>query len=251
MLYKNIDNYRDSSMVGTRDSWKEQQERTASPLMSESNTGRCRRCGTCCKNGGPSFHVEDRYLIDQGVIPCSRLYTIRCGEPAHDNVAGGVLPVESDLIKIKGVGSLWTCIFYDDARKGCGIYGSRPVECRVLKCWDTVGIQALYRKDRLTRKDLLGSVEGLWDLIADHQVRCSYDDIRELLVGVKQRRHASIGKLREMILYDLSLRQLAVEKGMINTGMTDFLLGRPLVHTLKPMGVTFYTEEGRLTFNLP
>lgn len=222
-------------------------ERTAWALMSEIISGRCRRCGTCCKKGGPSFHLEDRHLIDQGVIPCSRIYTIRRGEPAHDNIEGGVLPVENDLIKIKGIGNAWTCIFYDDALKGCGIYDNRPLECRVLKCWDTAEIEALYRKNRLTRKDLLGHVQGLWDLIADHQIRCSYDDIRELLVGVKKREIVSIEKLREMVLYDLNLRHLVTEKGPVTTEMTDFLLGRPLVETLKPMGVSLLNREGRLT----
>ena len=216
------------------------------PLMRDINPGCCRRCGTCCKNGGPSFHMEDRQLIDQGLIPCGRLYTIRKGEPAHDNIEGSVLPVESDLIKIKGAGNAWTCVFYDDATKGCAIYNDRPIECRVLKCWDTTAIEALYRKNRLTREHLLGNIEGLWDLIADHQVRCSYDDIRKLLAGVENRRTASIRALREKVLYDLKLRQLMVEKGLAGMEMIDFLLGRPLVETLKPMGVTLSYSDGRL-----
>ena len=214
--------------------------------MRDINSGSCRRCGTCCKNGGPSFHMEDRRLIDQGIIPCGRLYTIRRGEPAHDNIEGRVLPVESDLIKIKGAGNAWTCVFYDDTKKSCAIYNDRPIECRVLKCWDTAAIEALYRKNRLTREDLLGNILGLWDLIADHQARCSYDHIGELLAGVKKQRTASVKTLREMVLYDLNLRHLLVEKGLAGMELTDFLLGRPLVETLKPMGITLSNTAGCL-----
>jgi Fe-S-cluster containining protein len=29
---------------------------------------KCIRCGTCCKKGGPSFHLEDKMLIEKGII---------------------------------------------------------------------------------------------------------------------------------------------------------------------------------------
>ncbi|EPR35318.1 hypothetical protein dsmv_3132 [Desulfococcus multivorans DSM 2059] len=175
--------------------------------------------------------------MDEGIIPLNHLYTIRRGEPAYDNIAGAVFPVSDDLIKIKGAGDTWACLYYDDVLKGCRIYGDRPVECRILKCWDTTAIEAMYRSDRLTRKDLIGGVPGLWDLVLDHQARCGYEEIGSLVAGIRQGEAASLERLRTMVRYDGSLRQLVVEKGLTGTRMTDFLFGRPMVDTLKPMGV--------------
>ena len=50
-------------------------------------------------------------LIDKEVIPSRYLYTIRKGELARDNVKGRLMPVDSDIIKIKGKEGGWMCIF--------------------------------------------------------------------------------------------------------------------------------------------
>ncbi len=58
--------------------------------MSESKpTQKCKQCGTCCRKSSPSFHKEDKPLIEKGVIPSKHLFTIRKGEPAYENVKGG------------------------------------------------------------------------------------------------------------------------------------------------------------------
>jgi Fe-S-cluster containining protein len=100
------------------------------PSPNKPQTG-CRRCGACCIKGGPALHRKDRPLVTQGVIGLRFLYTLREGELAMDNVAGGLCPVSDDIIKIKGQGHGWTCVFFDAAVKGCQIYASRPAECRV------------------------------------------------------------------------------------------------------------------------
>ena len=132
---------------------------------SSASVKNCIRCGTCCEKGGPALHQEDRMLIEKGRIPSKYLYAIRKGELAHDNVKGRLMPVDSDIIKIKGKEGTWTCIFFDAHNKGCSIYSDRPLECRALKCWDTVELEKMYAGHRLTREDLVSKVEGLWDLI--------------------------------------------------------------------------------------
>ena len=62
---------------------------------------RCSKCGTCCRKGGPSLHVEDGFLVTQGLIHTRHLYTIRRGELAHDPVRGGLVRVDTDIIKSK------------------------------------------------------------------------------------------------------------------------------------------------------
>ncbi len=71
-----------------------------------------------CK-GRPLFSYQDRMFIEKGLIPSRYLYTIRKGELAHDNVKGCLTPVDADIIKIKGRGDSWICIFLDEIRKGC------------------------------------------------------------------------------------------------------------------------------------
>ena len=208
----------------------------------------CIRCGTCCEKGGPGFHKADRMLIDKGVIPSRYLYTIREGELARDNVKGCLKPVESDIIKIKGKEDSWTCIFFDKANKGCTIYDDRPLECRKLKCWDTRELEQIYATARLTRKDLVSGVKGLWDLIEDHQARCDYNKIRPLikeLTGVKPTRARQ--KLLEIIHYDAEIRNLVISRGRLDADMLDFLFGRPLTQTLDNYGIKIQQEGTKIT----
>ena len=138
----------------------------------------CTRCGTCCKKGGPSFHLEDKILIEKGLIPSKYIYTIRKGERSYDNVKECFLPASSDILKLKGQKDSWTCVFFNEVNNNCTIYEHRPIECKVLKCWDTREIEEIYSKNRLTRQDLISSVEGLWELVEEHQKRCSYDTLK-------------------------------------------------------------------------
>ncbi len=84
-----------------------------SNINSATPISECIRCGTCCKKGGPSFHIEDKYLIEKGIILSKYLYTIRKGEPAYDNVKEHILPAATDIIKIKGKKGSLACIFFD------------------------------------------------------------------------------------------------------------------------------------------
>jgi Fe-S-cluster containining protein len=207
----------------------------------------CIRCGTCCEKGGPGFHIEDRMLIDKGLIPTRYLYTIRKGELAHDNVKGCLKPVESDIIKIKGREGSWMCIFFDDVSKKCTIYDDRPLECRALKCWDTRELEKVYANRRLTRKDLVSGVKGLWDLIEDHQARCDYKKIQTLIKelnggkNIKARR-----KLLEIIRYDAEIRNLVISRGGLDADMLDFLFGRPLTETLGNYGIKIKQEDTQI-----
>ncbi len=195
----------------------------------------CRQCGTCCRKGGPALHKEDRHLVMNGLIPADSLYTIRTGEPVQDNVADRLAYASGDILKIKGHGDGWCCRFLDDEIDRCTIYDRRPAECRAMQCWDTAAIEALYDRDRLTRKDLLEEVEGLWDLIADHDQRCSYKTIREQADRLsldEAGQTAALENITEIVKYDESLRKLLVENGHASQEMLDFLLGRPLTATL-------------------
>lgn len=199
----------------------------------------CIRCGTCCKKGGPCFHLADKHLIDKGIILSKYLFTIRKGELAYDNVRQELLPLSSELIKIKGKNDSSTCIFFNESENKCNIYKNRPVECKALKCWDTREIEIIYSKNRLTRKDLLFDIEGLWKLVKDHQSRCSYDKIKKILQKQDNSKDAMQKEILEMIRYDTQIRHLVVKKGGMDSEILDFLFGRPLTATIKPFGFTY------------
>ena len=195
---------------------------------------RCLHCGTCCRNGGPSLHLEDRFLVEQGFLHTRHLYTIRRGEPARDLIRGELVRVESEIIKIKGCGGRWACRFLDEDANRCRIYARRPLECRELACWDTSRIEQMYDRGRLSRKDLLAGIEGLWELIEDHERRCSYDRILsrpEAATGPEAEKARA--QLAEAEAYDAELRKRMVARGRIEPDMLDFLLGRPLEKILR------------------
>jgi Fe-S-cluster containining protein len=206
----------------------------------------CSRCGTCCEKGGPGLHQEDRILVDTGAIPSRCLFTIRKGELAYDNVQGGLMPGDSDIIKIKGKADTWTCVFFDEPNKQCSIYDDRPLECRALKCWDTRELEKMYAGRRLTRNNLISEVEGLWDLVKGHQERCDYQKIKKLIDDLNgPSRDRARKELLEIIQYDAEIRKLVVEQGGMDPEMLDFLFGRPLTKTLPGYGITVRQDGTR------
>lgn len=216
-------------------------------LRPENSDSKCIRCGTCCEKGGPGFHQEDRVLIDKGLIPSRCLYTIRKGELAYDNVQKCLMPVDSDIIKIKGKADSWTCVFFDEPNKRCSIYDDRPRECRALKCWDTRELEKMYAGHRLTRRELISEVEGLWELIQDHQKRCDYAGIQDLIQELDSSREDNARRqLGEIIKYDIEIRELVVSKGGMDPEMLDFLFGRPLTKTLPNYGIKI-RQDGEKT----
>ena len=198
---------------------------------------KCIRCGTCCKKGGPSFHLEDKMLIEKGIILSKYLYTIREDELCYDNVKESILPAASDIIKIKGQKDSITCIFFNEKENECTIYGNRPLECKALKCWDTRKIESIYSKNRLTRKDLLSTIEGLWNLIEDHQKRCSHETLKLFIDALdKNKKDEVLNGILDIIKYDAQTRKLVAQKGGLDPEITDFIFGRPITETIKIYG---------------
>jgi Fe-S-cluster containining protein len=206
----------------------------------------CTRCGTCCKKGGPSFHLQDKNLIEKGLIPLKYIYTIRKGERSFDNVKECFLPASSDILKLKGQRGSWTCVFFNETDHNCTIYEHRPIECKVLKCWDTEEIEKIYAKSRLTRKDLISSVEGLWELVESHQERCAYDMLKLFIDSLNtDKKDEALKGIKELVEYDIQIRELAIQKASLNPDLTDFLFGRPILETIKIYGLKIRKEEGK------
>ncbi|MBF0117535.1 MAG: YkgJ family cysteine cluster protein [Desulfobacterales bacterium] len=188
----------------------------------------CNKCGKCCIKGGPTLHLVDKDLIIKGLIPISFLYTIRKSELVYENVKNKLVSLDIEIIKIKGKKDSWECIFFNSDTNNCGIYENRPIECKVLYCFDTREIEKVYAKERITRNDLIPNKNTFWNLINIHEQTCSYDKIKNLLTH-----HESIIKL---VKYDMNLRGLVLEKSGIDVDSLDFYFGRPLFQTIKSFG---------------
>jgi len=193
----------------------------------------CSRCGTCCKKGGPAFHIEDRHLIQKGIILLKDLYTIRKGEPVYDNVKGGRIPAPSDIIKIKSGLTDTTCTHYDEKGSGCSIYEHRPMECRLLECWNTGEFEKQYASDRLTRKDLLPESNDLWLMVVDHDKRCDYSIIHQHLGPVGEHPiHRSPGGPKNGSLR-FTFSDAAGKKGRCRPGAYGFSFRDPAGRDIK------------------
>ena len=219
-----------------------------SPNREDNHLRSCRRCGTCCKKGGPALHADDRDLVESGRIPLKDLYTIRRGELVRDNVRGTLQPLDAEIIKIKArQEGAWTCRYFDDPDGRCRIYASRPVECRALQCWDTGKLERMYTQGRLQRKNLLKAVDGLWDVIDDHDRRCSYESLGRLIRRIKtDGNQADADSVLEILQYDAEIRNLVVERAGLDPEILDFLLGRPLAETVHQFGIRLEHAGGKL-----
>lgn len=174
------------------------------------------------------------------------LYTIRKGEPSYDNIKMRILPAASDIIKLKGKKKSWTCIFFDETESQCTIYDNRPLECRVLKCWDTREIERIYSIHRLTRKDLISNIKGLWELVEEHQTRCSYDALAQFIDVLEgKERDKALNGILNIIEYDIRIRELAVIKGGLDPEITDFLFGRPITETISMYNFEIQQDGGK------
>ncbi|MFH1983966.1 MAG: YkgJ family cysteine cluster protein [Pseudomonadota bacterium] len=196
----------------------------------------CRRCGTCCRKGGPALHLEDRALVESGRIPLKDLVTIRTGEMVHENVKNRLTPASGDIIKIRGTGDRWTCCYLGDDNS-CGIYDDRPMECRILECRAPEAFLAAYEKDRLTREHLLAGAEGLWPLVQEHEQRCDMVLLRRLFNGFsKEESQLYLRRISDIVQYDRELRAVLTESGRVDPALFDFLFGRPVADIIYMFG---------------
>lgn len=192
----------------------------------------CIRCGTCCSRGGPALHENDLELILQKNIAPESLYTIRKGELVHDNVNGGLMKTGGEIIKVKSAEGSNACIYYDCAQNACGIYEVRPVECRVMECWNTDAAEALYAVDRIDRQSVFGSVDWIMELISTHEEKCGYEKISRLVEKRRRKHTPAAGQISEAVRYDSEIRRVVQEKTGMNAQIMDLVFGRPLEKTI-------------------
>ena len=184
-------------------------------------------------------------LLESGRVPLRDLFTIRPGEMVHENVKSQLAPAPSDIIKVKGTGERWTCR-YLGTDNGCGIYDDRPLECRVLECRAPEAFLAVYEKDRLSRKDVIGGTGDLWSLVQEHEQRCDMVLLRRLINGFSKDEGAVyLRRITDIVQYDRELRAVLTESGRVDPALFDFLFGRPVADLLHMFGYRLRLDDGR------
>lgn len=214
----------------------------------ETTQTECTRCGTCCANGGPALHVQDKELIEGGAIPVSHLITIRKGEVVHNPVSNRLQSVKNELIKINGVGKEWSCFYFDPEQKGCTIYDHRPMACRALECWDTEAVEQIIEKDLLSRSDLISKDDPLYQAVTEHESAFPCPDLGVIL---KQGGSETSKELEESANREVAFRTELVGRHDLSLGEELFYFGRPLFHLLISVGARIRESEGRLLVTWP
>ncbi len=192
----------------------------------------CKKCGDCCRQGGPALHKGDLDLVRDGKISISTLITIKKGELTHNPLTGVVQPAGVELVKITGKGQQWECCYYDEQR-GCTIYENRPQACVLLKCWDTKDVLNIVEKETLSRFDILGSDDPLIPAIREHERICPCPDFLYIRDNVGQLPDQQKKELEKQVRDDLSFRTRVISDFNLKLSEELFYFGRPLFQLLQ------------------
>lgn len=205
--------------------------------MSDSNT--CKRCGTCCQQGGPALHGPDMGLLRGGQLRFSDLITVRRGELAFQPLATRPAAVRHEFLKIQGQNGTWCCVFFDQNTKGCLRYAHRPIACGLLDCISPGPLLAIAGQDLLTRFDCIAPDDPLLPHVRRHEADCPCPDL-EAISYVLTRDEPLVGLLAELetlVRADIAARTRINADFQLSLAQELFYFGRPLFQLLLPLGV--------------
>jgi Fe-S-cluster containining protein len=200
--------------------------------------------------GGPTLHEDDMTLFEKGILKKTDCYTLRKGEVVR-HMDDTLMALEQEMIKIKGQGEDWRCLFYDDHQKACAIYDQRPMECRALKCWDLTELNEAMAKPRLQRKHLIHPDDGLLKIVGAHEQRCAYEALEAAVKELEgPEAENAVERILDLLHYDHQTRRLLIDKLNLDPKAMDFFFGRPLMTTIRMFGLCV-TQQGESFFLAP
>ncbi|SFM79782.1 YkgJ family cysteine cluster protein [Thermodesulforhabdus norvegica] len=202
----------------------------------------CVQCGECCRGGSPSLYLEDLELLRSEKIPMDRLVTLRRGEPVRDPRRGKAHFLIDERIKIKEKPGSNECVFFDPVSCLCGIYENRPLQCRAQACWDPSYFNELSEQPYLTRRDVLGDVELLMDLLQEHDRKCSFERLHALFQRLSRGEEVA-AEIIDLVSYESHFRNFVASQLNIPEGVLDFVFGRSLESLLPLFGCRLRIEN--------
>jgi Fe-S-cluster containining protein len=202
----------------------------------------CVQCGDCCRKGSPTLHLEDLEILRQGSIPWSQLIALRQDEAAYSPFDEKPFLVSSEYIKVREKPGSNTCAFLDDHTNQCTIYRDRPVQCRAQTCWDAAPAKQLSSLPYLTRNDIFGEVELLSDIIAEHDLRCSFKRLSEAFSSLTESEDSTVNRILEQLAYEDHYRHFFKERLSIPEDTLDLVFGRSFVELVPLFGFQVVTD---------
>jgi Fe-S-cluster containining protein len=205
----------------------------------------CRRCGTCCRKGGPVLRREDLPLLRQGVIRHEQLVAIRIGEQGYNPASGRLEPVPVELLKIRGQGNGWTCLFFTEASNACTIHSQRPLTCRLLACWQPEALLATIYQETLGRREILNPADPLLAWIDRQERECPAAEFTSHLARLDRTGEgADLSGLSALLRADFTLRTEFARQTGLSLAMELFVLGRPFFSQLAGSAVEWCAQTG-------
>lgn len=202
----------------------------------------CLRCGECCRKGSPTLYLEDLDILKRGIIKRTELITLRSGEIGFSNDVQDLMLITEERIKVKEKPGGRECLFLETATNGCRIYEDRPLQCRVMECWNPDQYKELNSKKYLSRKELLNPEDPLWPVIESHNQRCALPRLQKALSRLKRGFTDVQEEAVDILLYDHHIRGFIEEKYEIGRENQLLLFGRPLSDLLLSFG--FQIDQG-------
>ncbi|HMK34319.1 MAG TPA: YkgJ family cysteine cluster protein [Desulfomonilaceae bacterium] len=197
----------------------------------------CIRCGTCCTKGSPTLHREDIELFTRNILRPVHVMTIREGEPAYSGRTEKVEPAAGEMIKIREKPETKTCIFFETGDKSCSIYESRPAQCKFQECWNADNAGAIAGREWLSRKNLLEETGSFWEIVTQHEERCSYSEFSRAMARLAATRGQTVQEIVDLLGYDHYVREFVAEKFELDPETMSFFFGRPLSENLRLYGL--------------
>jgi Fe-S-cluster containining protein len=212
------------------------------------NIAHCIRCGTCCLKGGPVLHHEDKEILLSGHAGHQHLVTLRKDELALDPLRNMLKPVRKELIKVKGKGDGWSCLFYNEEGASCRMYENRFLECRLLQCWDTSRIESVIGKKTIVRSDIINPGDPILKVIGEHEKECPLLKVNILISSLYSGKEKSdiLSQLAGYVRRDLAIRSYAFSELGLNEEFELFIFGRPLHKSLHDRGLSVRTVEDNI-----
>jgi Fe-S-cluster containining protein len=209
----------------------------------------CKRCGNCCKKGGPSLHPEDKSLLTDGFIKHYHLITIRKGELVLGLLDDDPEPTAQEMVKIGGKGKDWACIFFDGQNNSCSIYEHRPLECRLLQCSETSALEEIAGHNTISRIDLIPSNHPIMGFILNHEKQCPIPDQERFHAAASRSPESeeALAELTKLVRKDLDIRSDAADQFDMPLPLELFLFGRPIHTLLAAYGLAATEISGNIT----
>jgi Fe-S-cluster containining protein len=186
-------------------------------------------------------------IIRNGHVGHQHLITLRKGERVMNPAVNKLEKLCTEMIRLRGKGQEWTCFFYNEHNSSCGIYKTRFLECRLLKCWAPAELIAIIGKDTIVRKDIMNPGDPVIELIEEHERECPGEEVEDLIL--KASRGVDTGKyfirLGELVMKDEAIRTTAISEMGLKKEYELFIFGRPVAGILRSRGFSVRSPETR------